>query len=52
MLLYLAARPDPLKHMEGPLLACIISYFRNKALHVVTVVFKSVMWNPHYPSVS
>lgn len=46
--LYLAAGPDPLKHMEGPLVACVIFYFRSKALHVVAVVFKSIL-NPALP---
>lgn len=38
-----------MKHMEGPLAACITFCFKNKALNVVTVVFKTVIWTLHYP---
>lgn len=36
-----SSRLGLLEHIEGPLVACIIFYFRNKALHVLTVDFKN-----------
>lgn len=43
-----SSRPVTLKHMEGPLAAYTTFHFKNKALHVVTTVFKTVIWMLHF----